>query len=103
MNRAIPDEVVNEIRSRCNIVDIIGSYIPVKKAGHGTWKALCPFHEEKTPSFSISEELRSYHCFGCGKEGDVFNFVMEKEGVDFPGAVRLLAAKCSIVIPEENS
>ena len=102
MNRAIPDEIVDEIRSRCNIVDIIGSYIPVKKAGHGTWKALCPFHQEKTPSFNISEQNQHYHCFGCGKGGDVFSFVMEREGVDFPNAIHLLASKCSVVIPEKT-
>ncbi len=102
MNRAISDEIVDEIRTRCNIVDLIGSYIPVKKAGHGTWKALCPFHQEKTPSFNINEQRQHYHCFGCGKGGDVFNFVMEREGVDFPNAVHLLASKCSIVIPEKT-
>jgi len=102
MNRAIPDEIVDEIRSRCNIVDIIGSYIPLKKAGHGTWKALCPFHQEKTPSFNISEQNQHYHCFGCGKGGDVFSFVMEREGVDFPNAIHLLASKCSVVIPEKT-
>jgi DNA primase len=102
MNRAISDEIVDEIRTRCNIVDIIGSYIPVKKAGHGTWKALCPFHQEKTPSFNINEQRQHYHCFGCGKGGDVFNFVMEREGVDFPNAVHLLASKCSVVIPEKT-
>ncbi|MFA6101322.1 MAG: DNA primase [Victivallaceae bacterium] len=102
MNRAISDEIVDEIRTRCNIVDIIGSYIPVKKAGHGTWKALCPFHQEKTPSFNINEQRQHYHCFGCGKGGDVFNFVMEREGVDFPNAVHLLASRCSVVIPEKT-
>ncbi len=100
MNKTIPDEIVDAIRSRCNIVDIIGSYIPLKKAGSGIWKALCPFHQEKTPSFSISEQSQNYHCFGCGKGGDVFSFVMEKEGVEFSSAVHLLAARCAVVAAE---
>ncbi len=102
MNRAISDEIINEIRTRCNIVDIIGTYIPVKKAGHGTWKALCPFHQEKTASFNISEPRQHYHCFGCGKSGDVFRFVMDWEGVDFPNAAHLLASKCAVIIPEKR-
>jgi DNA primase len=102
MNRAVPDEIVEEIRSRCNIVDVIHNYIPIKKSGSGTWKALCPFHNEKTPSFTISEARGRYHCFGCGAGGDVFRFVMEWEKVDFPNAIHLLASKCGVVIPEKT-
>ena len=102
MNRAVPDEIVEEIRSRCNIVDVIRNYIPLKKAGGGTWKALCPFHNEKTPSFTISEARGRYHCFGCGAGGDVFRFVMEWEKVDFPNAIHLLASRCGVIIPEKT-
>jgi DNA primase len=102
MNRAVPEEIIEEIRSRCNIVDVIRGYIPIKKAGGGTWKALCPFHNEKTPSFTISEQRGRYHCFGCGAGGDAFKFVMEWEKVDFPNAIHLLASKCGVIIPEKT-
>jgi DNA primase len=102
MNRAVPEDIIEEIRSRCNIVDVIRSYIPVKKAGGGTWKALCPFHNEKTPSFTISEPRGRYHCFGCGAGGDAFKFIMEWEKVDFPNAIHLLASKCGVLIPEKT-
>ena len=102
MNRAVPEEIIDEIRSRCNIADVIRSYIPIKKAGGGTWKALCPFHNEKTPSFTISEQRGRYHCFGCGAGGDAFKFIMEWEKVDFPNAIHLLASKCGVLIPEKT-
>ncbi len=102
MNRAVPDHIIEEIRSRCNIVDVIRDFIPLQKAGSGSWKALCPFHREKTPSFTISEQRQYYHCFGCGKGGDVFRFIMEWENVDFPNAIHLLAAKCGVIIPERT-
>ncbi|MDD5698448.1 MAG: DNA primase [Victivallaceae bacterium] len=102
MNRAVPEAIVEEIRSRCNIVEVIRSYIPLKKAGGGTWKALCPFHNEKTPSFTVSEARGRYHCFGCGAGGDVFKFIMEWERVDFPNAIHLLASKCGVIVPEKT-
>lgn len=101
MNRAIPDEIVEEIRNRVNIVDLLGSYVHLKRGGNGVYKALCPFHQEKTPSFTVNENRQSYHCFGCGKGGDVFKFVMERENVDFPNAVHLLASRCGVIIPEK--
>ncbi|MBR2510001.1 MAG: DNA primase [Lentisphaeria bacterium] len=101
MNRAIPDEIIEEIRSRVNIVDLLGSYVHLKRGGNGVYKALCPFHQEKTPSFTVNENRQSYHCFGCGKGGDVFRFVMERENVDFPNAVHLLASRCGVIIPEK--
>ena len=100
MERFIPDEVIDEIRSRCDIVDVIQGYLPLKRTGN-KFKALCPFHTEKTPSFTINQERQMYHCFGCGKGGDVFRFVMEKEGVDFPNAAHILAAKSGVVIPDK--
>ncbi|MBQ9788585.1 MAG: DNA primase [Lentisphaeria bacterium] len=102
MNRAIPDEIVEDVRNRTNIVDLIGSYISLKRGGNGVYKGLCPFHNEKTPSFVVNEHRQHYHCFGCGKGGDIFSFVMEKENVDFPEAIHLLAARCNVIIPEKT-
>ena len=103
MNRAIPDEIIEEIRHRCDIVEVIGSVVQLRRAGGGTYKGLCPFHQEKTPSFTVNQNRGHYHCFGCGKGGDVFRFVMEREGVDFPNAIHLLAARCGVVIPETGA
>lgn len=99
----IPDETIEEIRLRCDIVEVVGSYIPLRQAGGGSWKACCPFHQEKTPSFHVRSDKQVFHCFGCGKGGDVFRFVMEREGVSFPEAVRLLASRCGVIIPETTS
>ena len=103
MNRAIPDEIIEDIRNRTNIVDLINSYVPLKRGGNGVYKGLCPFHNEKTPSFVVNEPRQHYHCFGCGKGGDIFSFVMEKENVDFPEAIHLLAARCNVIIPEKTT
>jgi len=81
---------VDEIKSRINIVDVIGKRVVLKKTGRN-FKGLCPFHNEKTPSFIVSPERESWHCFGCGKGGDIFSFVMEYEHVDFPEALEELA------------
>ncbi len=101
MNRAVPDEIVEAIRARADIVDLVQSYIPLKKAGQ-TFKACCPFHQEKTPSFTVNPVRQIFHCFGCGKGGDVFRFVMERENVDFPNAIHILARKYNVYIPEER-
>ncbi len=101
MARFIPDEVLDEVRLRSDIVDVLQTYLPLKRAG-GRLKALCPFHAEKTPSFVVNPERQSYHCFGCGRGGDVFRFVMERENVDFPTSVELLALRCGVEIPEER-
>ena len=81
---------VDEIKSRVNIVDVIGKRVTLKKTGRN-FKGLCPFHNEKTPSFIVSPERESWHCFGCGKGGDIFSFIMEYEHVDFPEALEELA------------
>ena len=101
MNRHIPEDVIEEIRTRCDIVDLINSYVPLKKAG-AAWQACCPFHQEKSPSFKVNPERQIYHCFGCGKGGNAFSFVMEMESVDFPEAARILARKLGIIIPERE-
>ncbi len=97
----IPEEVIDSIRARVDIVDLIQSYIPLKKQGRD-FKACCPFHSEKTPSFTVRPDRQYYHCFGCGKHGNAISFVMERENVDFPTAIRLLAQKYNIYIPEEE-
>ncbi|MGE4565326.1 MAG: DNA primase [Victivallaceae bacterium] len=96
----IPDDIIEEIRQRCDIVEVIGSYIPLKRSGSNAWKGCCPFHNEKTPSFHVRGDKQLFHCFGCGKGGDVFRFVMERENVQFPDAAHLLATRAGVIIPE---
>jgi DNA primase len=98
----IPEQVIENVRDRADIVEVVGGYIPLQARGGDHW-GCCPFHQEKTPSFKVNAERRSYHCFGCHKSGNVFTFVMERENVDFIGAVRLLAQRYAIDIPEEES
>ncbi|NIZ18518.1 DNA primase [Entomospira culicis] len=93
--------VVAQIEERLDIVELIGSYISVQSKSGRFW-ACCPFHHEKTPSFSISREYRSYHCFGCGAKGGLFQFYMQMEGVDFPEAVRVLAQRVGIDLSPER-
>lgn len=97
----IPSETIEQIAAANDIVEVIGTYFPVKRAG-ANFKALCPFHQEKTPSFTVSPQRQTFHCFGCGVGGSVFRFVMEYEHVDFPSAVRKLAARVGIPIIEER-
>jgi len=91
---------VEKIKERLGIVDVIGSYIPIEKAGMN-YRARCPFHNEKTPSFNISPDRNLYYCFGCGARGDIFTFVEEFEGVDFIGALKFLADKAGIELSGE--
>lgn len=86
---------VEEIKSRLNIVDIIGSYVKLTQAGTN-YKALCPFHNEKTPSFVVNEERQVFHCFGCGKGGDIFTFIQETDGVSFREALKILADRAGV-------
>ena len=95
----IDDALVREIRDRNNIVSVIGDYVTLRKAGT-TYKGLCPFHNEKTPSFTCSEERQFYYCFGCQAGGDVIAFVREMGGYSFTEAVRHLADRVGIVVPE---
>ena len=90
MGGFIRDEDINEVRERNNIVEVISEYVPLKKAGK-SFKALCPFHHEKTPSFTVDPNKQLYHCFGCGEGGSVFTFVMTMDKLDFPETVKTLA------------
>ena len=94
-----PDEVIEEVRSSNNIVDIIGGYEKKKKKG-SSYFGLCPFHNEKSPSFSVSPNKQMYYCFGCGAGGNVFTFIMEYENQTFPEAVKILADRAGIALPE---
>ena len=93
----IPEETLQTIRDRTDLVDLVGRHVALKKAGR-TYKGLCPFHHEKTPSFQVNPERGIYHCFGCGESGNAFAFVMRVEGLTFPEAVRTLAAGCGVEI-----
>src|SRR5256886_1575596 len=97
----IPSETIEQIAAANDIVEVISSYFPLKRAG-ANFKALCPFHQEKTPSFHVSPQRQTFHCFGCGVGGSVFRFVMDYEHVDFPSAVRKLAARVGIPVIEER-
>ncbi len=93
--------IASEVKSRLNIVDVVGETVQLKKAGT-TYKGLCPFHGEKTPSFTVTPSRDSWKCFGCGLGGDVFSFVMQRDSVTFPDALRSLAAKAGVEIDERT-
>lgn len=95
----IPEEKVREVRERAPIVEVISEYMSLRKSG-GNYQGLCPFHGEKTPSFNVNPARGIFHCFGCGTGGNVVTFVMRIEGVSFPQAVRLLAKRVGVEIPE---
>src|SRR5438445_371224 len=97
----IPSETIEQLAVANQIVEVIGRYFPPKRAG-ANFKVLCPFHQEKTPSFMVSPSRQTFHCFGCGVGGSVFRFVMDYEHVDFPSAVRKLAARSGITIVEKR-
>lgn len=99
MNKRISENILEDILSRVDIVEIISGHLPLKRAGRN-FKANCPFHHEKTPSFTVSPERQIYHCFGCGESGNAFKFLMSYEHLDFPEAVEALAKKAGVILPE---
>ena len=97
----IAEESIQKVADASDIVELIGSYFPLKRAGT-SFRAICPFHKEKSPSFHVNPSRQSFHCFGCGAGGSVFKFVMDYEHVDFPSAVRKLAQRAGIVLIEDH-
>jgi len=98
LNNHIPDHLIEEIRSRNDILDTISANVLLKKSGQN-YKGLCPFHSEKTPSFTVSPEKQIYHCFGCGAGGNIFKFIMEMEDLPFLDVIKKLAPKCGVTLP----
>ncbi|MBR6543690.1 MAG: DNA primase [Anaerotignum sp.] len=94
-----PREVIDEVRLQNDIVEVISQYVPLKQKGN-SYFGLCPFHNEKTASFSVNSEKQFYYCFGCGAAGNVFSFLMEMENIDFPEAMKKLAERAHITLPE---
>lgn len=101
MIQRIPENILEDILSRIDIIEVISGYIPLKKAGRN-FRACCPFHHEKTPSFMVSPDKQIYHCFGCSESGNAFKFLMRHERLEFPEAVGILAAKAGVILPEKQ-
>ncbi len=97
----VEPKFLEELRHKSEITEVISSYVPLDKKGNTHW-ACCPFHHERTPSFAVNEADQFYHCFGCGVSGDVIKFVREIESTDFMGAIRILAARAKMEVPENN-
>ena len=99
MSGRLPDAWMSELRSRNSLEEVVSEYVPLKQKGRRFW-GCCPFHNEKTASFSVDSEAQLYYCFGCHKGGTVINFVMEMERLEFMDAVRLLADRAHMELPE---
>ena len=98
----IPESFLQEVSDRNDIADVVSGYVRLNKKSGANLFGLCPFHSEKTPSFSVAPDKQIYHCFGCGKGGGVFNFIMEIENLTFPESVEFLAKRVGLQVPEEN-
>ena len=97
----IPEEKIQEIKDRIDIVEVVSNYLPLKRSGVNN-QGLCPFHQEKTPSFNVNSARQIFHCFGCGAGGNVFSFLMRMEGLSFPDAVKRLGEKAGVEVEEEE-
>src|ERR1041385_4208000 len=95
-----PGDFASTVKQQADIVRIVGEYVKLKRSGAQNYSGLCPFHSEKTGSFSVHATRQFYHCFGCGASGDVFSFVQKIENITFPEAVRSVAQKCGIPLPK---
>ena len=95
----IPEDKISEIKNAADIVDVVSESVLLKKAGKN-YIGLCPFHSEKTPSFTVSPDKQIFHCFGCSTGGNVFSFLMKQDGYSFPEAARHLAKRYGVDIPE---
>src|ERR671927_439209 len=96
---AQPGDFAYTVKQQADIVRIVGEYVSLKKSGAQNWTGLCPFHKEKTGSFSVHAARQFYHCFGCHASGDVFSFVQKLENISFPEAVRVVAQKIGVAMP----
>ena len=96
----IPESFINELLNRVDVVDIIDKRVPLKKAG-ANFVACCPFHQEKTPSFSVSPSKQFYHCFGCGAHGSAISFLIDHDGLNFIDAVHELAKAAGLTVPNQ--
>ena len=97
----IPETAIHEIRNRADIISLISRHVELKQAGRN-WKGLCPFHNEKTPSFNVSPDRQVFHCFGCGQGGDAFKFLMLYENMSFMEAVTYLAERAGLEMPARS-
>src|SRR3990167_4271323 len=98
----IPEEIIDDVQTRADIAELIGRYVPLKRAGRH-FKAHCPFHKERTPSFMVNTDKQIFHCFGCGVGGNVFSFLMQYERLTFPEAARHLADHVGVPLPDPGS
>ena len=99
---ALANDFAQSLKLQADIVRIVGDYVSLKKAGAQNYSGLCPFHKEKTPSFSVHATRQFYHCFGCGVSGDVFTFVQKIENITFPEAIRAVAQKMGVSLPKQT-
>src|SRR5437870_13035441 len=99
---ANPGDFAYKLKQQADIVRVVGDYVKLKKAGAQNFSGLCPFHGEKTPSFSVHATRQFFHCFGCGASGDVFSFVQKIENITFPEAVRAVAQKLNSPLPKAS-
>ena len=97
-----PESFLQELTDRNEISEVVSGYVRLTKKSGSNLFGLCPFHSEKTPSFSVSTDRQIYHCFGCGKGGGVINFIMEIENLSYPDAVRFLARRVGLSVPEDE-